>query len=101
MAYRALSKSLSVVAVAVVLLAAGSAYADKDADKRAAGNSKLDTKTRMAACERLLAIEGLSKTERAWTSITRGGLYERIGLAESLHSGVYDVEVEGVFGEYC
>jgi len=77
-AHRALSKSLSIVAVAVVLLVAVPAYGDKDADRRAAGNSKLDTKTRMAACERLLAIEGLTKTERAWALITRGSLSKRM-----------------------
>ena len=78
MANRALSKSLSIVAITVVLLLAVPAYGDKDADRRAAGNSKLDTKTRMAACERLLAIEGLSKTDRAWALITRGSLYKRM-----------------------
>ena len=78
MAYRAGSRLLSIVAVAVVLLVAHLAYADKDADKRAADNSKLDTKTRMAACERLLAIEGLPQTERAWTLITRGNLHRRV-----------------------
>ena len=77
MAYRTLSKSLSIVAVAVVLLLATVAYGDKDADKRAASNSKLDIKTRMAACERLLAIEGLSKTERAWALTWRGSFNRR------------------------
>jgi len=78
MSYHALSKSLSIVAVAVALLVGAPAYGDKDANKRTASNSKLDTKTRMAACERLLAIEGLSKTELAWALITRGSLYIRM-----------------------
>ena len=76
MAYRAFSKSL--LTVAFVLLLAGLSHADKDSDKRTAGNTKLDTKTRLAACERLIAAKGLSNAERAWALIKRGYLYRRV-----------------------
>ena len=54
------------------------AYADKDADKRTASNTKLEAKARMAACERLLAIKGLSEADRAWTLIRRGVVYRHM-----------------------
>ncbi|MCP4375491.1 MAG: tetratricopeptide repeat protein [bacterium] len=63
---------MSIIAVAVVLSLSTLVQADKDADKRAVANSKLDNKTRLAACERLLAIDELPKTERAWVLTKRG-----------------------------
>ena len=77
MTSRAMSKLLSVVVVMAVPWVAASALADKDADKRACANTRLDTKTRLAACSRLLAAEGLTKTERTWALIQRGTLYRR------------------------
>ncbi|MBT3200628.1 MAG: tetratricopeptide repeat protein [Phycisphaerales bacterium] len=77
MAHRVLSKTLSFILVAVVMGFAGIAYGDKDADKRTAGNSRLSVKERMAACEKLLATDGLSKTDRAWALCMRGSLNRR------------------------
>ncbi|MDP6634217.1 MAG: tetratricopeptide repeat protein [Phycisphaerae bacterium] len=70
MANRALVKLLSIVAV--VLLLGAAAQADKGADKRAAGNTKLDNEKRLAACDRLLALDDLPKDERAWVLVRRG-----------------------------
>jgi tetratricopeptide (TPR) repeat protein len=68
---------LSLAAIAIVVSVAGMAYGAKGADKRAADNSRLDTKTRIEACTRLLALDDLSKTERAWALLKRGYLYRR------------------------
>ena len=75
MALKALSKLLSAIAFVSVLSVAASALADKDADKRAAANGRLETKARLAACARLLAAEDLTKTERTWALLQRAKLY--------------------------
>jgi len=69
------AKRLSAVLVVAVLVVAVGAYADADADRRTAANSKLSSKVRLEACERLLAAEGLSKTERTWALLQRSMFY--------------------------
>jgi len=70
-----ISKSLSLVAMAVIVSLAGLAFADKDADKRLAANSKANFTKRIEACTRLIDGSELSKTERTWALTKRGFLY--------------------------
>ena len=77
MAHRIHSGHLLTITLAAVLLTAAAAHADADADRRAAANSRLAVKTRVEACSRLVADEGLSKTQRVWALIQRGSLLRR------------------------